>query len=82
MIKGQVRCTLEICPRCQEKPAVFKQAKDQKQRPHLLDLAVKILGQLEIVTDYRQTPYCHWLAQERLQVLLETEISKSRQADY
>lgn len=46
MIKGQVRCTLEICPRCQEKPAVFKRH-EARQRQFLViveRLVVKVIS--------------------------------------
>ena len=52
-----------------------KKAEDQEPRPHLLDLAVKILEQLESITDCCHPPFCYCLAQERIQVLLETEIT-------
>jgi hypothetical protein len=46
-----------------------------------MGLAVKNLERLEIIADYRQALYGYKLAQKRLQVLMEMEISKSRQAD-
>jgi hypothetical protein len=58
-----------------------KKAEDQKHRPYFLGMAVKDLERLEIITDYCQAPYCYWLAQKRLQAVLEMEVWQSWQAN-
>jgi len=59
----------------------YEEVEDHKHGSYLMGLAVKNLERLEIIADYRQALYGYKLAQKRLQVLMEMEISKSRQAD-
>lgn len=77
MIKGQVHCSLEICPRCQQKPAVFKRH-DARQRQFLVvvgRLIVKVISMLvrmkcsrcgKTFTDYPPfaLPYKRFVSQE------------------